>query len=332
MLEKARERAARKGIRNVRLLQMDAADLKFADDSFDIVYAPYLISVVPDPVKVAQEMRRVCRPGRPDHLPEPLPQLEPAPLAHRAADFAVHDSHRLQGRSRSPGVSRAVGRRADLDREGQHAADLVARDVREGLTRPLWLAVIVAAFALPLFVGLGVRDLENDEAIYSYAVDSVLARGDWLNPVLSPFESTRFLEKPPLKFWIVGAPIALGLLPHNEVGFRVWDARLRLGRFPLRVCPRPQTGRTCLRAGRGFHAVCLPPAPVRARAARQRHGRSALPQLLRRRLSLPRLGVRRAAEARDGACYRRDAVLRSRLHDQVRRQRLPADDPDGCDA
>jgi phosphatidylethanolamine/phosphatidyl-N-methylethanolamine N-methyltransferase len=42
---------------------MDAADLKFADDSFDIVYAPYLISVVPDPVKVAQEMCRVCRPG-----------------------------------------------------------------------------------------------------------------------------------------------------------------------------------------------------------------------------------------------------------------------------
>jgi phosphatidylethanolamine/phosphatidyl-N-methylethanolamine N-methyltransferase len=63
MLEKARDRVARKDIRRVRLLQMDAADLKFADDSFDIVYAPYLISVVPDPVKVAQEMRRVCRPG-----------------------------------------------------------------------------------------------------------------------------------------------------------------------------------------------------------------------------------------------------------------------------
>jgi len=63
MLEKARERAARKEGRPVRLLQMDAADLKFADDTFDIVYAPYLISVVPDPVKVAREMRRVCRPG-----------------------------------------------------------------------------------------------------------------------------------------------------------------------------------------------------------------------------------------------------------------------------
>ena len=63
MLEKARERVARKGLRNVRLLQMDAANLKFADDMFDIVYAPYVISVVPDPVAVAREMRRVCRPG-----------------------------------------------------------------------------------------------------------------------------------------------------------------------------------------------------------------------------------------------------------------------------
>jgi phosphatidylethanolamine/phosphatidyl-N-methylethanolamine N-methyltransferase len=63
MLEKARERVSRKGVRNVRLLQMDAANLKFADDSFDIVYAPYVISVVPDPVAVTREMRRVCRPG-----------------------------------------------------------------------------------------------------------------------------------------------------------------------------------------------------------------------------------------------------------------------------
>src|SRR5438132_951098 len=63
MLERARERIARKGVRNVRLLQMDAASLKFADDTFDIVCAPYVISVVPDPVAVAAEMRRVCRRG-----------------------------------------------------------------------------------------------------------------------------------------------------------------------------------------------------------------------------------------------------------------------------
>ena len=63
MLEKARIRLASKGIRNVRLLEMDATNLTFADDSFDIVYAPYVISVVPDPVAVAREMHRVCRPG-----------------------------------------------------------------------------------------------------------------------------------------------------------------------------------------------------------------------------------------------------------------------------
>ena len=63
MLEKAHDRIARKGVRNVRLMEMDAADLKFADDSFDVVYAPYVISVVPDPVAVTREMCRVCRPG-----------------------------------------------------------------------------------------------------------------------------------------------------------------------------------------------------------------------------------------------------------------------------
>ena len=63
MLEKARARVQRQGVRNIRLMAMDAAQLTFPDDSFDIVYAPYLISVVPDPVKVVSEMRRVCKPG-----------------------------------------------------------------------------------------------------------------------------------------------------------------------------------------------------------------------------------------------------------------------------
>ena len=63
MLEKARERVERKGLRNVRLLEMDAANLSFPDNSFDIVYAPYVICVVSNPVQVVREMRRVCRPG-----------------------------------------------------------------------------------------------------------------------------------------------------------------------------------------------------------------------------------------------------------------------------
>ncbi len=63
MLDKAHERILNKGLHNCRVMEMDAAQMNFPDESFDIVYAPYLISVVPDPVKVAQEMRRVCRRG-----------------------------------------------------------------------------------------------------------------------------------------------------------------------------------------------------------------------------------------------------------------------------
>ena len=86
------------------------------------------------------------------------------------------------------------------------------------------LALVVVAFCLPLFVGLGKGDLQTDEAIYSFSVDRVLESGDWLAPKASPYEDAPFLEKPPLKFWIVALPIRLGLLPHNEFGLRFWDA------------------------------------------------------------------------------------------------------------
>ncbi len=95
--------------------------------------------------------------------------------------------------------------------------------MREGLSR-LSLALVLIAFCLPLFIGLGSTDLANDEAIYSYGVESILTTGDWLSPRSSPNESIAFLEKPPLKFWIVAAPIRAGLLPFNEFGLRFWDA------------------------------------------------------------------------------------------------------------
>ena len=88
----------------------------------------------------------------------------------------------------------------------------------------LWPATVGLLFCLPLFVGLGRTDLESDEAIYSFAADVMAETGDWLVPRSCPSEDTPFLEKPPLKFWIVAAPIRLGLLPDNEFGLRFWDA------------------------------------------------------------------------------------------------------------
>lgn len=64
MLDIARQRVAEGGLGQVEdLLEMDAEDLKFEDDSFDCVVAMYVASVVPNPDRLIAEMRRVCRPG-----------------------------------------------------------------------------------------------------------------------------------------------------------------------------------------------------------------------------------------------------------------------------
>jgi phosphatidylethanolamine/phosphatidyl-N-methylethanolamine N-methyltransferase len=63
MLEKARTRVSALDARHIRLLQMDAMNLRFPDESFDVVYAAYVISTVPDAHAVLSEMRRVCRRG-----------------------------------------------------------------------------------------------------------------------------------------------------------------------------------------------------------------------------------------------------------------------------
>src|SRR6476661_2476584 len=87
----------------------------------------------------------------------------------------------------------------------------------------LGLLLIVVLFCGPLFIGLRSWDIRNDEAIYDYAVDRILETGDWLTPQSSPTELP-FLEKPPLKFWIVAGAIKSGLLPWDEFGLRAVDA------------------------------------------------------------------------------------------------------------
>jgi ubiquinone/menaquinone biosynthesis C-methylase UbiE len=46
----------------ITLLEMDAQDMTFADDSFDTVLATCVFCSVPDPVKGLKEVRRVCKP------------------------------------------------------------------------------------------------------------------------------------------------------------------------------------------------------------------------------------------------------------------------------
>ena len=63
MLDRARRRVASLGRDGIRVERMDARALGYPDGHFDRVLAPYVISVVPDPVPVMLEIARVCRPG-----------------------------------------------------------------------------------------------------------------------------------------------------------------------------------------------------------------------------------------------------------------------------
>ena len=64
MLEKARERVACEELGNVTgLHEMDAADLRFPDATFDTVVAMYVMTVVPEPEIVMRELARVTKPG-----------------------------------------------------------------------------------------------------------------------------------------------------------------------------------------------------------------------------------------------------------------------------
>jgi len=92
---------------------------------------------------------------------------------------------------------------------------------RRQLVIELSLATIL--LVVPLFLLIGAGDLSNDEAIYSFAADSIVATGDWLNPADISSDDAPFLEKPPLKFWLVATGLKLGL-PDSNWGHRFFDA------------------------------------------------------------------------------------------------------------
>lgn len=61
MLKEARKKVETFGLRHISLIEMDAAHLAFEDDTFDHVISTHVISVVPDPIKVMAEIKRVCK-------------------------------------------------------------------------------------------------------------------------------------------------------------------------------------------------------------------------------------------------------------------------------
>jgi phosphatidylethanolamine/phosphatidyl-N-methylethanolamine N-methyltransferase len=63
MLEQARRKVRRLKLDNVELLQGDALNLQFADNSFDRIFSSLVISVVADPVRMVREILRVAKPG-----------------------------------------------------------------------------------------------------------------------------------------------------------------------------------------------------------------------------------------------------------------------------
>ena len=62
MLREAQKRVRDQHLTHVTLLEMNAEHLAFPDNTFDVVMAAFVISVVPNPVHLVAEMKRVSKP------------------------------------------------------------------------------------------------------------------------------------------------------------------------------------------------------------------------------------------------------------------------------
>ncbi|MDN3513086.1 MAG: class I SAM-dependent methyltransferase [Candidatus Brocadia sp.] len=63
MLEKADMKKKYYNLTNVELYNMDASSMTFADNTFNKVIASHVITVVPDPFRTLNEIKRVCKEG-----------------------------------------------------------------------------------------------------------------------------------------------------------------------------------------------------------------------------------------------------------------------------
>jgi phosphatidylethanolamine/phosphatidyl-N-methylethanolamine N-methyltransferase len=84
----------------VTLREMDGCDLQFEDNTFDYVIAMFVVSVVPDPVKLVKEMMRVTKNS--GHMIIVNHFLSPNPLVAKVEEILCP-------------LTRWIGWRSDLD-------------------------------------------------------------------------------------------------------------------------------------------------------------------------------------------------------------------------
>lgn len=63
MLTRARQKIVENEWRHINVRVMNALELDFPDNTFDYVMAFHVVTVVPDPVRMIAEAKRVCKPG-----------------------------------------------------------------------------------------------------------------------------------------------------------------------------------------------------------------------------------------------------------------------------
>jgi len=108
MMAKAQKKVDEEGLENIRSLRrMDARRMDFPDASFDTVAAMHILSVVPEPERVMDEMARVVRPGgrivitnhfTRDKSPFSLLERLVAPLADVIGWHSDFERDRIMGR------------------------------------------------------------------------------------------------------------------------------------------------------------------------------------------------------------------------------------------
>src|SRR5436190_13447571 len=111
----------------------------------------------------AARLRSLVRDG-----PRPTGRPRDAPLAIRSAGSAMS--------------VRAPSSRAQIEARRLSEIHMTSSTPTARWTLAAGAIAVVVACSVPLWMGLGAADLQNDEAIYSYAVDRMLDTGDWITP------------------------------------------------------------------------------------------------------------------------------------------------------